>query len=212
MADDVLNVEKRELLGSANARRLRRAGKIPAILYGHGKDPVSLSVRSDEMRVVMSHGGQLVELKGGVSDTAFLKEIQLDALGSRILHIDLTRVSAGETVDVTVKVETRGVAPGTKQGGTVDNPVHEVQITCPAMSIPEKIELSINELELDQSLTAGDLVLPKGATLITDAGTVIVSCAEAAEVADDVDTAAPSDGAEPEVIGRKEEDEGGGGE
>ena len=211
MSDDVLNVEKRELLGSANSRRLRRAGKIPAVLYGHGKDPVSLSILSDEIRAVMRHGGQLVDLKGGVTDTAFLKEIQLDALGSTVLHVDLTRVVAGETVDVTVKVEARGVAPGTKQGGTVENPVHEVQITCPATAIPDKIELSINDLQLDQSLTAGDLELPKGASLITDAATVIVSCSEVVEVEDEL-AASPADGSEPEVIGRKADDEGAGGE
>ena len=167
MSEDVLNVEKRELLGSANARRLRKAGMIPAVLYGHGKDPVSLSIRSDEIQAVLRHRAQLVSLKGGADDTAFLKEVQLDALGSTILHVDLTRVAAGETVDVTVKVETRGVAPGTKQGGSVDNPVHEIQITCPATAIPEKIELSINDLQLDQSLTAADLELPKGCLLYT---------------------------------------------
>lgn len=210
MSEDVLNVEKRELLGSANSRRLRRAGMIPAVLYGHGKESVSLSIRSDEMSGVIRRGGQLVALKGGVTDTAFLKDVQLDALGSTILHVDLTRVVAGETVDVTVKIEVRGVAPGTKQGGSVENPVYEVQIECPATAIPEKIELSINDLQLDQSLTAADLELPKGATLITDAATVIVSCAEAAAAQEEEDTAAPVDGSEPEVIGRKADEEGAG--
>ncbi len=208
---DVLNVEKRELLGSANARRLRRSGKIPAVLYGHGKESVALSISSDEINKALRHGGQLVELKGGATDTAFLKDVQLDALGSTILHVDLTRVEAGETVDVTLKVETRGVAPGTKVGGTVEHPVHEIQINCPATAIPEKLELNINDLQLDQSLTAGDITLPQGATLLTDAATVLVACVEVVET-QELDDAAPSDGAEPEVIGRKADDEGDAGE
>ena len=203
---DVLNVEKRELLGSSHARRLRRAGKIPAILYGHGKDCLNLAVLADEVNAALRHGAKLVELKGAATDTAFFKAVQLDALGSNVLHVDLTRIEAGEAVEVTLAVELRGVAPGIKQGGAVEHVLHEVQFKCPATAIPERIEVNINSLELDQSITASDLQLPNGAELITDPSAIVATCTVPATPLEVEEEAAATEGAEPEVIGRKAED------
>jgi large subunit ribosomal protein L25 len=208
---EVLNVEKRDRFGTANARRLRKAGKTPAILYGHGKECVPLTIPTEQINSALRHGMKLVELKGGISDTAFLKEVQMDALGSTVHHVDLTRVEAGEKVEVAIAIELRGDAPGTKQGGVVEHGLHEVMISCPVMSIPEKIEVSINDLELDQSITAGDLQLPNGAELLVDPLAVVVSCSEPVVVMDEEEAAALSD-AEPEIIGRKADDAGGDGE
>ena len=211
MADpDVLNVSKRDSRGTANARRDRRAGKIPAVLYGHGKDCISLSVPSEEVNLVIRRGGQFVNLAGDVSESALIRDVQWDPLGTDVLHLDLARVKADETVEISVSIELRGEAPGIRQGGVVQHSLHEVLMECPVTAIPEKISATINSLELDQSLTLADLEFPEGIKLLADPETVVVQCVEAAEELDEEEAGVPSGSVEPEVIGRKAEDEEGG--
>ena len=202
---DSLQVSKRESRGTKNARRQRAAGFVPAVLYGHGEESVSLSVSSAEIATALRHGVRLVDLKGDVSDKALIREVQWDTFGNDILHVDFTRVSAGERIEVTVAVELRGDAPGTKVGGIVDHPTHEVQIECPADSIPEKIQININSLELGDSIVASAVELSEGIRLLCEPDMIIVQCIEPAPDLDDVGDAA---GAEPELIGRKSTDEG----
>lgn len=202
---DTLTVENRESMGTRAAQRIRDNGRIPAVLYGHGEATKHLTIQADQLAAVMRHGGKLVELKGAVNESAFLKELQWGPLGMVVLHVDMTRVSAHEKVEVTVPVELRGEAPGAKEGGIVEHVVHEVEILCPARSLPEKLSLKINGLHLDDALHASDLSLPEGASLITAAETLIVHCVlPAAE-----EEAVPGEAAEPELIGRKAEDEEG---
>lgn len=202
---DVLNVEAREERGSQKARKMRRDGKVPAILYGHGADNVSLAVLADELNTALRQGAKTLDLKGAVSETAFIKDVQWDAFGNEVLHVDLTRVKKGEKVEVELSVELRGTAPGTKVGGVVDQLQRSVKILCPMSKIPDNIQLSINELELGQQLTVADLEIPDGAELVTDAGIPVVNCQEPKAGSDEVETAAPADGAEPEVIGQKDD-------
>ena len=204
---EVLNVEKRETRGTAKARQMRREGKIPAVLYGHGKENVSLIVDAGEVSLALRHKAKLVALKGGVEDTAIFKKIQWDTFYNHVLHIDFARVDAKEMVPVKLRLQLRGVAPGTKMGGTVEQLARSVEFECPADSIPEGLELSINELELDQTLTAADLDLPTGAKLTGEPDQVLVTCSVVAEKAPEEEDGAPAaDGAEPEVIGEKKEE------
>lgn len=208
MADtEVLNVKVRELRGTANARRMREAGETPAVLYGLGKESVSLTVPTDELATVMRHGSHVVQLQGDVKDQALLKEIQWDALGVGVLHLDLTRVTAGQLVEVMLPVELRGEAPGINKGGVVSHQVHEAEVQCTPAMIPEKIEVNINELDVGQSILASEIELPEGVKLLLDPEEVIVSCVEA-QAEEEVDDEGLAGGAEPEVIGRKEDDEG----
>jgi large subunit ribosomal protein L25 len=205
---EVLHIEKRETRGKRFAKRMRKIGKIPGILYGHGKEAVSLTIIADEIDATIRHGARLVELQGDVKDSAFVKSIQWDAFGAKVLHVDLTRVEAGDSVEISLSIELRGVAPGTKQGGVTDHQLHELEIRCPVTAIPESLSLSINHLELDQTITAGEIELPPGTELLTVASAVVVSCTEPDVREEDAEeiTGAPSD-IEPEVIGRKAEDE-----
>ena len=206
-----LTVELRDSLGSGNARRLRRAGQTPAVVYGHGEETVSLSVRTDEVMAALNHGSKLVQFKGAVSDAAIICDVQWDGMGSQVMHVDFSRVLTDEKIELSVPIETRGDAPGSHQGGTVRVLSQELQLECPVTAIPDKISVSINELALDQTITAAEIELPEGAKLLTDPTTPMVQCIVVVESEDkEEDTAAPSDGAEPEVIGKKEEDEGGG--
>jgi len=206
---DVLNAKSRESRGTSNARRMRAAGEIPAILYGHGKECLSLTLRKDEVVKALSHGAHLVDLAGLVSESAFVKSVQWDTFGQNVLHLDLTRIDKSESVILKLALELRGDSPGTRHGGVVEHPVHEVEIECPAAAIPDKLSISINALELGESITAAAIELPDGAKLMMDADTVVVQCVES-KSQDDDEMAGLGGEAEPEVIGRKRDEEGDG--
>jgi len=199
-----LQVEKRDAVGKHHNRRLRESGKIPAILYGHGKENVPLSVPVEELDAAIRHGSRMVELTGAVSESAFIREVQWDTWGMHVLHVDFTRVSAHERVEVELPVELRGEAPGFREGGIVEQLTHRLTIECRADAIPEKLELSINDLGLNESLTAAEVDLPRGAKLLDEPSWVIVSCTPPVEVPEEVEKV--SEG-EPEVIGAKEDGE-----
>jgi large subunit ribosomal protein L25 len=201
---EVLNVEARDTRGKRNARRLRLAGKIPAVLYGHGKETVALSLSADAIDAAVRHGVRLISLTGAVTDQAFVRELQWDTWGKHVLHVDFTRVSAHEKVRVQVVIELRGEAPGMKQGGVVKQLIHEVPIECEVTALPEKLYVNINHLNLDDSITIGSLELPPTVTILIEPEMVVVQCAQPVEVEDEGAAAAP---AEPEVIGRKKEEE-----
>jgi large subunit ribosomal protein L25 len=202
---EVLNVEVRKDAGSRHAKRLRNSGSIPAVLYGHGEQTVSLAVPREQFSTALRHGSRLVDLKGGVNESALIRDLQWDTFGTGVLHIDFARVSADERIEVTVPVELRGQAPGVRQGGVVQHLVHEIEIECLATAIPEKIQLNVNHLELGASVTVGQLELPAGVKLMSDPEAIAVQCVEPA-VEEEAEAGA-TEGAEPEIIGRKAEAE-----
>jgi large subunit ribosomal protein L25 len=203
---EVLNVEKREPHGKRQARRLRASGVVPANLYGHGQENVALALRADEVRAMVRHGARVVDLQGAVAEKAFIRDLQWDTYGTRVLHLDLTRVSADERLQVKVAIELRGTAAGAKEGGLVEQVVHDVDIECLAVEIPEKLFLRITDLKLDGSLTASAIELPPGAILVSDPDELVVHCVQPA--AEEEGEPAAGEGAEPEVIGRKAGEEG----
>jgi large subunit ribosomal protein L25 len=205
---EVLNVKARENLGKKNNRRLRGAGMVPAVLYGHGEQNVSLTVSHDEMASVLRHHSRVVELKGAVNEKALIRDMQWDTYGIDVLHVDFSRVSEHERVSVQVPVELKGDAPGAKEGGAIELVVHEVEIECEALSIPEKLEVNIKELHLGGEITAADLVLPAGVTMLTDGEVLIVHCVKP-KMMGDLGTTEGGVVAEPEVIGRKAGEEEG---
>jgi len=205
-----LNVAVRELVGTNHTRRLRKSGHVPAILYGHGEKNVNLAIAATEVNGAIRHGTKVVEIRGAVTDSALIRDVQWDAFGSTILHVDLTRVSADEKVVVTVQVELRGEAPGLREGGVVEHVTHEVEIECAVNALPDKLVVSVNELHLGQSVLASDLPLPSGATLLSDADAVIVHVIEPTAEVEDADL--PGEGAEPEVIGGRPDEEDASGE
>ena len=212
---EVFEVTLRDAFGSQNTRRLRRNGHVPVILYGHGKENVPLAVPEDQVQQAIRQKARLIDLQGAVQESALIREVQWDALGNEILHIDLTRVSATELVQIEVSLETRGTAAGASAGGVVRLLVNTLQIECRADSIPEKIELNINQLELNESLTVADLELPEGTKVSLEPDTLLAQCVEATAEADEEELDEAAEGAEegaaasePEVIGRKDDDEG----
>jgi large subunit ribosomal protein L25 len=202
-----LAVEPREAQGKLFNRRLRRSGKIPGILYGHGLENVSLAVAADALTTAIRHGSRLVSLTGAVSESAFIRELQWDTWGTNILHVDFTRISEHEIVEVRVPVELRGEAPGVREGGVVVQHVHEVEIACPASVIPEKLAVNINHLALTQSILLSSLELPEGAKILAaDMEAIVVECVVPMELPEE--GAAEAVPGEPEIIGAKDKEEG----
>ncbi len=203
---ETLHVELRESRGKRNARRQRRSGQLPAVLYGHGQDTLSLTLSAEEFDAAIRHGARLVKLTGAIDEQAFVRELQWDTWGTHVLHVDFTRVSEHERVRVEVPVELRGEAPGVKAGGVVKQSIHQLEIECEATAIPDKILVSINQLELGQQITVGQLELPPTVTVLLDPAETVVECHEPVEVEEE---AAGAVEGEPEVIGRKKEEEEG---
>jgi len=200
---EVLDVERRTELGKRRVRRLRSSGIVPAVLYGHKQEVIPLSVRAEQVEAAIRHGSRFVRLKGAVSEDALIREIQWDTWGLHVLHVDFARVSKDERVTVQLPVELRGEAPGTKEGGIVELLVHELEIECLATQVTEKIEVSINQLGVGQSITAGEIPLPAGARVLGDPNEVVVHCIlKAAEEEEELEAPAEK-GEEPEVISRK---------
>ncbi len=201
-----LVVELREPGGKRNARRLRQAGKIPAILYGHGLECVPLSVAADAISSVIRHGGRLVTLTGAVNESAFIRDLQWDTWGLHLLHVDFTRISAHEIVEVKLPVELRGESPGVREGGAIVQHIHEVELACPAALVPEKLTVNINHLQLNGAILLKELEIPQGAKILaSDLETVVVECVVPQEMPEEV--AAEAAPGEPEVIGAKPKEE-----
>jgi large subunit ribosomal protein L25 len=201
---DTLNVQMRDSRGKRNARRLRETGTIPAVLYGHGEQNMSLAVQASELAAVVRHGGRVVDLGGALKEKALIKNLQWDVFGTEVLHIDFSRVSEHERVEVSVPVVLRGQAPGVKEGGVIEHLLHEVEIDCEAVSMPDHVEISVKDLHLNGELTAAQIKLPEGVKLLTDPEAIVVHCVPPA--AEEEAAEGGAGGAEPEVIGRKDED------
>jgi len=167
---------------------------------------VPLSVAADVLTAAIRHGSRLVSLTGAVNESAFIRDLQWDTWGTHIVHVDFTRISEHEIVEVRVPVELRGESPGVREGGVVVQHVHEVEIACPASVIPEKLAVNINHLMLNESILLNALQVPEGAkVLAADMEAVVVECIVPVELPEE--GAAEAVPGEPEVIGAKEEEE-----
>lgn len=202
MSSETIEVKKREGSGTLACKKIRREGNVPAILYGHGEENVNLSVRADTINKVIRHGSKLLNLTGELSETALLKDVQWDAFGIEILHVDFTRVSNTETVEVTLPIELHGEAPGTNQGGMLGFSSHEITISCPAASIPDHIQVNVSQLNLGDSIHANELQLPEGASLVSQPSTLIVQVAVPSGMKGQGGAEDEEEATEPEVISK----------
>lgn len=202
---DTLEVVPRKSGGSRESRRLRRAGMVPAILYGHGEKCVELAAKREAVEAVVRHGSRFVELTGAVKEGAIIRELQWDAMGSDPLHVDLLRVSKTDRVKVKVPVDLKGECPGQRAGGILNLVLHEIELECTADAIPDHIHAQVGHLEVGHSIKVHDLQLPKGAKALVDGDETVVTCMLPTKKAEEA--GAPGT-AEPEVIGRKAAEEG----
>jgi large subunit ribosomal protein L25 len=202
---DTLEVVTRKAGGSRDSRRLRRAGMVPAILYGHGEKCVELAAKREAIEAVVRHGSRFVELTGAVKEGAIIRELQWDAMGSYPLHIDLLRVSKSDRVKVKVPIDLKGECPGQRSGGVLSLVMHEIELECTADTNPDHIHALVGHLEVGHSIKVHDLQLPKGAKALVDGDETVVTCLHPSKKAEEAGAAGA---AEPEVIGRKAAEEG----
>jgi large subunit ribosomal protein L25 len=204
MAESVLLESKpREGRGTHLARRLRRQGLIPAVVYGHKEKVLSISLARDDFMKALRHGARVVDLRAdGKEEKALIRDVQYDHLGQEVLHVDFARVSADERITIQVPIELRGIAPGVTAGGVLDQPLHSIEIECLALSVPESIRVNITELQIDGVIHVSDLKLPEGVKAMADEDAVVVHV-KPPQVEAEAPAAAPAESAEPEVIGRK---------
>ena len=198
MSDNKLVAIPRTKFGKGAARSIRREGNIPAVMYGHGTDPVHISLPGHQTMMALKVANALLTIEiDGVDQLALAKDIQRDAIRPVIEHVDLVVVRLGEKVTVDVPVHVAGTA-AVETVVTVEN--NTVELAVEATHIPENIVVSVEGVQAGTQILASDLVLPEGAELVTDAETLIVNITQAiseealeAELAGDVVAEAPVD-------------------
>jgi large subunit ribosomal protein L25 len=209
MAESVLlKTEQREGRGSRQAERLRKQGKVPAVVYGHKEETLSVSVGHDDLVSAIRHGARVVDIDvAGKTEKAQIVEVQWDYLGKDVLHVDFKRVSAHEKIEAVVSIELRGTAPGIADGGILDQPLHILRVECPASAVLEVIKVNISELKVGEAIHVRDLKLPEGVSALDKPDAIVVHITQPKVTAEP--GAAPLIGgqAEPEVITRKKTDE-----
>jgi large subunit ribosomal protein L25 len=202
---DTFEVSLRTGKGSRESRRLRKSGKVPAILYGHGEKCIDLSASREAVQAAVRHGSRVVNLTVAVKTAALVRELQWDTYGVEPIHVDFLRVSASEHIRVKVPVHLKGECPGQRAGGVVNLVRHEVELDCTADHVPEFVYANVAHLEVGHALRVRDLELQHGAKPAGNADDTVVTCMVPGKKAEETATTA---GAEPEVIGRKAGDEG----
>ena len=175
MSETALTVESRASTGKGVARKLRAAGRIPAVLYGQGKESVPLTIDPRALEKVLRSGGANALLDLTVegrpelgSPVALVKELQRHPIRGTIVHADLYQVDLTRTVEVEVPVHLVGKAKGLDFGGILEHSLREVALECLPRSIPAAIEVDITNMELGDVIHVRDLVLPAGVSLLTD--------------------------------------------
>jgi large subunit ribosomal protein L25 len=174
-----LDVDSREPDGSRSARRLRRTGRIPGVLYGGGADPVSFSVDARELRLALAGSGAVVDLSidGARATPVVLKEAQRDPVRGDTTHVDLLRVRLDKPIHAVVPLELTGVddTPGVKEGGILEQLTRELNVEALPTAIPESIVHELGELNIGDTLALEEIAVPEGVTLLDDPATTVAS-------------------------------------
>ncbi len=205
-----LEVEVRRGTGKREARRLRRAGQVPGVLYGRGMEPVPVAVGERALGAALQAAAAanvlldlVIREDGQVRhELAMLQDLQRDVITRQVIHVDLHRVSLTERVHARIPVVLRGEAPGVREGGILEFLRHEVEVSGLPTELPEHLELDVSRLGVGQSLHVRDLQIPKGVNLLTPLEETLVTVLAPA-VAPEEAVAAEAAPAQPEVVGRR---------
>ncbi|MDZ4753586.1 MAG: 50S ribosomal protein L25 [Phycisphaerae bacterium] len=210
MAHDTptLLATRRERLGSRYAKRERAAGLLPAVIYGHGSDPVAVCINEKEMMTALKHGSHVVNVKleGGSTETCLVKDLQFGYLGDNVIHVDLAKVNLDEMVTVNVSMHFVGTPEAAKKAGhIVIHDLAQLEVTCKVRDIPEEIRIDLSVVMHGMTLTIADIKMPPGVTPTLPPTQVLARVQAVLEEA--AGEAAPVEAtAAPEVIKEKKED------
>ena len=205
----LLKAEIREQTGSKAVQKVRKEGRIPAIVYGHKEKSVAISLDAHNFVERLHRGQRLLDVQiGKKKEKMIVKDLQYDYLGKDIIHADLMRVSVTEMVKVTVPIELKGTAKGTHESGIIEEHADHLEIECRATDIPETIVVWVKEVSVGDALHAGDIELPDGVKLLSSPETLVVTChlVAAAKTTEQVEEEMP---VAPEVISEAKEAEEG---
>jgi len=201
----LLKADVREHTGSKTVRKIRKQGRIPAIMYGHKEKPMAISLDGHNFVEGLHHGHRLIDVQiGKKKEKTIVKELQYDHLGKNIIHADLMRVDVSEMVKVTVPIELKGTAAGTHEGGIIEEHTDHLEIECKVTEIPETIVVSVKDVHVGDALHAGEIELPDGITLVSSPDILLVTChlVAAAKTTEELEEEVP---VAPEVIGEEKE-------
>ena len=195
-----VTIHQRAEIGTTGAKRARREGRIPGALYGHGAAE-AIAVDAKTLNELLVSGGQshIVDATiGGKKESVLLREVQRDPITHRPISADFQRVSSTEAITASVHIVTVGVPPGVKeQGGVMDVVTHALEVKGPAGKLPEHFEIDVSALNVHDHVTAGDVKLPDGFTLVTPAETVVVAIEGSRTATEDADITAAAAAAAP---------------
>jgi large subunit ribosomal protein L25 len=221
VAENTLPVESREGTGKGFARRLRVAGRIPAIVYGHGKESLALTLDPGALETILrsSHAGlnTLIELAGEAKvkgKTVLVKELQRDPVQGFVIHADLFEIDKTERISVSVPVHLKGIAEGVTMGGLLDHVLREIELDCLPNAIPDEFVVDVSRLNVGEGIHVSDLEVPDGVHIRTHVELAVVSVVapaaeeEPAEVEEDA--AAAEGGAVADAKPDEEESASGG--
>jgi large subunit ribosomal protein L25 len=174
-----LPASARAAAGSREARRLRRAGLVPGVVYGGGKDPLAFQIDARELRHALAGTGAVLDLQvdGGKGQPVVIKEVSRHPVSGEIIHIDLLRVRLDVEIQATVPLELTGAedAPGVKEGGVLEHVTRELTIEALPNEIPDSITHDVSEMQVGDTLTLESIVAPDRVRIVGDAETVIAT-------------------------------------
>jgi large subunit ribosomal protein L25 len=214
-----IKCEKREVFGKNASRRLRREGKVPAVLYGGDEPSMHLAIqKKDIFGILRSESGENTIFKASFdseSRDTMIKELQTDPVTDEILHIDLILIAMDKAVRVSVPVVVTGESVGVKtEGGFVDLITREVEVECLPGDIPEHIEVDISDLHLHQSIKIEEMTFPEGVESLSDPQTLVVLIEAptkeeevVVEAEEEEEVEVMAEGEQPEVIKKEKEEE-----
>ncbi len=204
-----LSAEKRSGVGSRDAQRLRKEGKLPAVLYGHKLGTEHIMLDAKEAITHFEAGEKVFELKlGGKSETALLKDLAYDFLGRQIIHADFERVDLDEKVTVNIPIHLKGEAKGLKTAGALlIHPASDIEVECRVRDMQDSLDVDVSHLGVGDALHASEVTLPAGWTLMSDPDTVLAAIQIKKEEAEGEEVEVEGGEGEPEVIAEKKGDD-----
>lgn len=199
-----MKAERRTALGRNRTQALRAQGWMPAVVYGEGQEALSISISEWELEQHVKAHHRVFQLDiGGQAQAAFLQEIAWQATTDRPLHADFKRIDLNKPIDADVEVALAGHPVGLSKGGTLIKDHIHVKVRCLPTAIPDSVEYDVSKLEIDEYVTAGQLVLPAGVTLVTPAATPVCHVAKIVVQEIAAPAAAPAEGAAAPAAGDK---------
>ena len=208
----VLNVQARTAGGTGDARRLRKTGLIPAIVYGKGIEPKCISVNATEWQLLSRNELNILSLvEDGKETLVLLKEVQHDPIRNRTRHLDFQAIRMDQKIKAHVAVRPGHELPaGASAGGLLEQNLHEIEVESLPQDLPEEIIVDVSGMNLGDIIHVGDIVMPEGVTAVTHADIVVFTEVDESAAEAEEEAAEPAEGeeaAEPEVIAEKKTEE-----